>query len=115
MKLPQGDHVDPRQVMDKLLSYSLNFNHDSGKHKARLFQSKLGITIENQQGLASAICEAAATSETVQFTGSDQYGDRYVMIFQCVTAMGTSDVLTAWIVRHGESIPRLTSTYPLRS
>lgn len=115
MRLLQGQNVDPKQVREKLVTYSLNFQHESGKHKARLFQSKLGITLDNKEILVSAICEAATTSESVQFIGTDQYGDRYVIIFYLSTEVGESDILTAWMIRHGEFVPRLTSTYPVRS
>jgi hypothetical protein len=115
MKLPHGEQADPTQVREKLITYSLNVKHPSGKHKARLFLSKLGITQNNLEILVKAICDAAATSTEVQFTGSDQYGDRYVIVFHLVTEAGGSNVLTAWIIHHGENVPRLTSTYPVRS
>jgi hypothetical protein len=115
MKLPGGESADPQQIREKLTVYSLNFQHADGKHKARLFQAKLGITLDNQEILVAAICEAAAKSDAVAFREVDQYGERYTLIFRLVTEAGESDVLTAWIVHQGMSFPRLTTAYPIRS
>ncbi len=77
MKLPYGDKTNLQQIINKLDTYSLDFNHSSGKHKARLFESKLGITKQNIEVLITAIRNTATTSEQAQFTRSDKYGDRY--------------------------------------
>ncbi|MEM6611821.1 MAG: DUF6883 domain-containing protein [Cyanobacteria bacterium P01_C01_bin.72] len=46
MKIPNGD----RAVLgDKLERYCLNLQHLRGKHKALLFQKRLGITIETKE------------------------------------------------------------------
>jgi len=113
MKLPYGDRVSLEQVIYKLETYSLNFNHSSGKHKARLFQSKLGITKQNSSMLITAICNVAMTSEEVQFAESDEYGDRYIIIFDLETNFGKSSILSAWIIHPRETFPRLTSIYPI--
>jgi hypothetical protein len=41
MKLPNGDQAEIS--MQKLIGYCLNPEHPSGKHKARVFESALGI------------------------------------------------------------------------
>ena len=57
MKLSNGDNaVIP---MDKLTEYCLNPNHSSGKHKARVFASALGITAEKAEDLSALIARAA--------------------------------------------------------
>jgi hypothetical protein len=114
MKLPYGDKTDLQQIINKLDTYSLDFNHSSGKHKARLFESKLGITKQNMNVLVTAIRDVAAISEYAQFTRSDEYGDRYVIVFDLETDFGSSSILSAWIIHYGENYPRLTSIYPIR-
>ncbi len=47
MKLPNGENAEI--LMQKLISYCLNPEHSSGKHKARVFASVLGITAENAE------------------------------------------------------------------
>ncbi|MEH2301903.1 MAG: DUF6883 domain-containing protein [Nostoc sp.] len=44
MKLPNGEQAEIS--MQKLIGYCLNSEHPSGKHKARVFASILGITLE---------------------------------------------------------------------
>ncbi|MBD2113606.1 DUF6883 domain-containing protein [Leptolyngbya subtilissima] len=112
MKLPYGNAVDRHQIQRKLETYALNSMHSSGQHKARLFRSKLGITLENKQVLIAALASAAQQKEAF-FTTSDQHGDRYVVDFHMQTQAGASTVRSAWIIRQGESYPRLTSVYPI--
>ena len=54
-KLPNAE----RAVVDiaKLRDYSLNPTHDVGKHKARVFRSALGLTVDDGHGCASACCK----------------------------------------------------------
>jgi hypothetical protein len=53
MKLPNGEFaIIP---MEKLTGYCLDPNHSSGKHKARVFASVLGITVENADDLRELI------------------------------------------------------------
>lgn len=112
MKLPYGDAANRAQIVDKLETYALDFNHSSGKHKARLFRSKLGITLDNKALLVEALIVAAA-AETAFLTTSDLYGERYVIDFSMTKALGTSMVRSAWIIQPGKAYPRLTSVYPL--
>ena len=44
MKLPNGNRAD---LGNKLADYSLNPLHRHGQHKARVFESVLGITLAN--------------------------------------------------------------------
>ncbi|MFM8294148.1 MAG: DUF6883 domain-containing protein, partial [Microcystaceae cyanobacterium] len=64
MKLPNGEFaIIP---IEKLTSYCLNIHHSSGKHKARVFASALGITAENAIDLQKLIVKAAIEGEVVQ-------------------------------------------------
>jgi hypothetical protein len=56
MKLPNGDRAD---LGTKLEDYVLNPRHREGRHKARLFESVLGITLANIGVLRQAILSAA--------------------------------------------------------
>jgi hypothetical protein len=108
MKLPNGERVD---LGTKLEEYVLNPLHREGKHKARRFESVLGITLANAQVLRSALLNVAASSDQVKPRGDNGFGDVYILRFPINTAKGTATVLSAWIVRHGEDFPRLTSCY----
>jgi hypothetical protein len=72
MKLPNGERAD---LGTKLEDYSLNPWHRDGRHKARVFASVLGITLENQQSLRDALLHAAATSDAAEFRGDNGFGE----------------------------------------
>lgn len=78
MKLPYGHAANREQIGQKVETYSLNFNHDKGKHKARIFRAKLGITLENREVLIAALVEAVVTTEA-KFRKSDDFGDQYAV------------------------------------
>src|SRR4051812_26318630 len=110
MKLPNGDQavIDPRKVMD----YCLNPDHDDGKHKALLFEVLLGITLDNGQLLLEALADAASNRDAV-IGKLDKYGQRYVVDFDLTGPAGTAGLRSAWIIRVGESVPRLVTCYIL--
>jgi uncharacterized protein DUF6883 len=108
MKLPRGE--DAIVDTEKLTGYCLNPEHPRGKHKARVFATALGFTAENADDLRAALLTAAATAEA-QPAASDRFGDRYVLEFEVKGPRGTGVVMSAWIVRRGESAPRLTSCF----
>nr|WP_228025281.1 DUF6883 domain-containing protein [cf. Phormidesmis sp. LEGE 11477] len=95
-------------------TYSLNFSHLRGKHKARLFRSILGVTIENKEILAIALTDIAVTGNA-ELTGNSQYGAHYRIDFPLTTSIGTSMICSTWIVRTEEKFPNLVSVYPIKS
>ena len=108
MKMPGGNAaIVDRQ---KLAGYCLNPEHSRGKHKARVFATALGFTAENADDLRTALLTAAATSDA-QPAATDRFGDRYVIEFEIRGPRGAEIVKSTWIVRRGESSPRLTSCF----
>src|SRR5215471_4369226 len=107
MKIPGGGAaiVDLR----KLTNYCLDPNHPRGKHKARVFAS-VGFTAQNAEALQDALLRAVVTNEAQQ-SSADQFGTRYVVEFQVVGPSGVGVVRSTWIVRRGETAPRLTSCF----
>jgi hypothetical protein len=108
MKLPGGDSAIVDR--DKLTGYCLNPEHPRGKHKARVFATVLGFTSEDADKLRSALLAAAATVDA-QPTLSDRYGDRYVIEFEITGPGGAGLLRSGWIIRRGETAPRLTSCF----
>ena len=107
MKIPGGEAaIVDRQ---KLTGYCLNPEHPRGKHKARVFAT-LGFTAENADELRSALLKAAATADA-QPAAADQFGERYVVEFEIRGPRGMGIVRSTWIVRRGETSPRLTSCF----
>jgi hypothetical protein len=110
MKLPYGDKaiIDQRKIID----YSLSPDHDDGKHKAKLFQDLLGLTRDRAALLLNALKKAAVEGEAV-FSRLDRYGQRYVIDFKFVGPIGQAIIRSAWIIRPGETAPRLVTCYIL--
>ena len=108
MRLPNGEHaIVP---LEKLLDYCLNPEHPRGQHKARVFAAALGVTLADAPELRQALLDAAARGDAT--TGdSDEFGQRFVLDFEMTGPQGTATVRSLWIIRAGESIPRLTSCY----
>ena len=119
MRLPNAENA----LIDtaKLRDHCLNPNHSKGKHKARRFREKLGLTAADDEELRRAILEAILRSEAVEQVPTP-FGRRFTVDFEASRSEGegfiisTALVRTAWIIRNGEDFPRLTSCYtPRRS
>lgn len=107
MKLPNGDQADI--PLEKLLGYCLNLNHQSGKHKARVFASALGITPENVDDLQQLIARAAVCGEVVQ-QNSTEFGQ----LFKVDWAISNYDrvvLRTLWEITSVNPNPRLVSAF----
>jgi hypothetical protein len=108
MKLPHGEQAN---LGTKLEEYYLNPLHRDGRNKARVFDSVLGLTLTNADVLRAALLDAAAHSATAESRGDNGFGEMYILRFPLTTPKGTATVLSAWIIRHGEDFPRLTTCY----
>jgi hypothetical protein len=109
MKLPNSDQAI---LGDKLERYCLNSQHLQGKHKALLFDKKLGITLENKARLEQALLQAIKENDAVIYK-QDRYGIHYDVKFLLQTERGSSLILSSWIIRVYETFPRLTNAYPV--
>jgi hypothetical protein len=58
----------------KLREYSLNLEHSTGKHKARVFVSALGLKAKDAEWLREVIRERAVVADAVAEVSS-QFGD----------------------------------------
>ena len=109
MKLPNGDKA---VLGDKLERYCLNLQHFQGRHKAVIFQKRLGINLEDKVILEQALLQAVQNNEAVVYK-EDRYGVHYDVKFSLKTKFGESLILSCWIVRKEENFPRLTNAYPV--
>ncbi len=98
--------------IEKLRDYCLSESHPRGKHKARVFESALGLTASDVNELRDAIISAIQTEEAIAGE-RDEYGQRYVVDFPVKRLDREAKIRSAWIIRHGENVPRLTSCYVL--
>ncbi len=100
--------------LTKLRDYCLNALHPRGRHKARVFATKLGMAAPHAEALRDQLLLAARTNELASLGEKDGFGQRYVLDFE-LTGPTTSKgmVRSIWIVRTNEDFPRLTTCYLL--
>lgn len=113
MKLPNGE----RAIIDvagKLVGYCLNPSHRTGRHKARVFRSVLGITVANPKMLADAL-RAAARDRDAKVKDKSPDATKYEIELPVTGPRGTAVVRSGWIIETGTSVPRLTSCYVKRT
>lgn len=94
-------------------SYALDPTHRVGKHKAKLFDSLLGIKIEHAEDLRVLLLQLVQTSEA-EMDEHTEHGHRYRI--DCVLTWHDRQSLirVVWIIRSDETIPRLVTCYPLK-
>jgi len=109
-KLPA--YRSAQNVAEKLTSYVLNDQHPRGKHKAIVFRSALGYNIGDAEILHTRIMEGLQKYRA-QSTGHNGYGEQYrvTMLIEGIgdKANTKQPVDTGWIIRDGESFPRMVN------
>ena len=108
MKLPNAE----RALVDitKLRDYSLNPEHESGGHKARVFRAALGLTLDDGEWLRVEILRIASEGDIV-VGDLGPFGQKYVIDAELTVNQRTAIVRTAWIIENGTDFPRLVSCY----
>lgn len=108
MKLPNGESA----IVDiaKLRDYCLSPTHPRGRHKARVFAAALGLTQADSELLREELLRAAREGDATS-GDADAYGERFTVDFELTRGDRRATIRSAWIVRRGESVPRLTSCF----
>jgi hypothetical protein len=111
VKLPNSE----RAVVEikKLQDYCLSKTHPSGRNKARVFASALGLTAEHAERLRQASLDAVRTLDEAEPGEEDAYGQRFILDFPMTGPAGTAIIRSCWIVLKAEDFPRLTTCYVL--
>lgn len=107
MKLPNGDRAEIS--MQKLVGYCLNPEHHSGKHKARVFKSRLGLEAENAEQLRELIQNAAIEGEVVKQDPTD-FAIQYKVDWTVPETDGVQ-LRTIWEIPPENENPRLVSAF----
>lgn len=98
--------------LKKLRDYCLCPSHSEGKHKARVFLSKVGMSTSDAEALRRILLKVVR-SHVAQIGYGDAYGQRYQVDFILQWQQKPVPVRSAWILEHGSNVPRLISCYPL--
>ena len=98
----------------KLRDYCLSDTHPRGRHKARVFRSRLGLIGTDAAFLRQVLLSGASDPGAIVHPArADEYGHHYILDVEVTTAVGTAIVRSMWIVRAADNILRLTSCYVL--
>ncbi|QIZ71236.1 DUF6883 domain-containing protein [Oxynema aestuarii] len=108
MKLPNPDLA--LIPFEKLEGYSLNPNHSEGQHKAIVFQSALGIGLEEAEELRVALRQALKTEDAIP-TNRNSYGQKYQIDFEMTRESRSAIIRSVWIIRQNEDFSRLITCY----
>ena len=96
----------------KLRDYCLNPHHDDGKHKARLFWAKLGLTADDAHDLQITLLKIVQTHDA-KLGRRDAYGQRYQIDFEMTWQDKRAIIRSGWLIEHDTGLPKLTTCYPL--
>jgi hypothetical protein len=108
VKLPNAEQALIELI--KLRDYCLNPRHPRGRHKARIFEARLGLTASHAEWLRDAILRVLPEADALAGP-EDRFGRRFVVDCPVSGPRGSGVVRTAWIILRGESVPRLTTCY----
>jgi len=108
MKLPNSE----KALVDiaKLRDYSLNPEHESGAHKARVFRAALGIALHDAEWLRAQVLRIAREGDAAIGEPSS-FGQKYMIDAELTFNHRSAIVRTAWIIENGTDFPRLVSCY----
>jgi len=103
-------------IRRKLILYSLNTSHESGRHKAAGFERILGITVEDVDYVEGTIRSAIVETPVKSVRDCAPYGVNAVVEIPLRGLRGKGDrivnVRTVWLLPGPEHPPQLTSTFP---
>jgi hypothetical protein len=110
MALPVAIIVDPVKLRD----YCLSPLHPRGRHKARVFRSRLGLAAGDAEVLRSALLRAVEDHpQNLRLAGNDEHGQRYILDFEMSTARGSGMIRSSWIVPIEQPVLRFVTCYLL--
>ena len=111
MKIPNAEKAlaDIRKLRD----YALNTTHRVGKHKARLFATLLGMSIDDAEKLRGILLRVVRNHDA-EIGQKDEHGQRYQVDFLLSWQGKQTKVRSVWNIHVNEDFPRLVTCYPLK-
>lgn len=109
MTLPNADRAVIKGT--KLFDYLLSNSHPVGRFKAKFF-ANLGYSQENWQRFETDLRNQHLTRPAT-LVGTTGHGRKYEIRAILNGPNGrASEVVSAWIIRNGEDVPRFVTAYP---
>lgn len=107
-RLPQADDA---VIPQEKLRYCLDLGHPTGRHKARVFRSALGLGIEDVSALERMVRDGIARNEAAHIHTLGDGSQRWVVEWIVVGRLGPLRFVSAWDFRSQTESPRLVSCY----
>jgi hypothetical protein len=96
---------------EKLRDYALNPAHPTGRHKARVFESSLGIGKDDWEFLRDQILDGLALNAVTAIRPKSPYGAEYEVKMTIEGLNGENHrVITGWLLPQSGA-PRLLTAY----
>lgn len=105
-----------RVVVDahKLTDYALDPENPIGRHKAMVFDRRLGFTRDNYAVLLQQV-ESRALDTDAHLQRTDQHGQHYRVDLEVTGTEGQQEIVrTGWLVAPGSDEARLVTLYVRR-
>jgi hypothetical protein len=110
MRIPAADQAFI--ATEKIVAYLLNEDHPDGGSKARVFAHS-GFTIDHPDVFEQALRRQHLTRGARPGKLSP-FGIKYEITGRLVGPSGDVLATSVWIIRHGETVPRLITVVPER-
>jgi hypothetical protein len=94
------------------MEYVIDTGHDQNQGKGRVFQA-IGYTRENWDLLERDIRSQHLTQEALEVEPT-RHGRKFHIIAPLQGPTGTANILSVWIIRHGEDFPRFVTAHRYR-
>ena len=99
--------IDPRKV----LNYALSSESERGKHKAKVFERRLGFNRSNYARLIAQI-ETAALETEAQVIDENEFGQHVRVDIRIIgVSAQTEMVRTGWIIEPDNDAARLVTVF----
>lgn len=108
MKIPGAEHA--LISTEKLVCYLLNPDHPDGASKAKVL-GHAGFDATHPQELELALRNEHLSSDA-RLGKSSPFGTKYEASGPLTGPRGSVMVTSVWMIRHGESFPRLITLIP---
>jgi hypothetical protein len=103
-----------RVVVDiaKLRAYCLSPHHPRGRHKARVFRSRLGLEADDAERLRQMLLQGArANLDHLVPTSADRHGQRYALDLHVTTDRCSGVIHCGWIVHPDDDVLRFVTCF----
>ena len=94
------------------MEYVIDIGHEQNRGEGRVFQA-IGYTRDDWQRLQQDLGTQHLTQDAIEVEPK-RHGRKFHIIASLQGPTGTANILSVWIIRHGEEIPRFVTAHRYR-